>query len=210
MATGQSYLGTCAKCLGVISEKGCTAEKLNYHQRCFVCSLCCKELYGKPYYTMNGKPYCEEDYLNKLDKCASCNRPILEKILKAEGHKFHPECFKCSACKKCLDGVPFSVDPDSKNVLCMDDYKKKVAPQCARCKKPIAPPSYSNEVTRVLAMGNSYHTTCYRCEDCGLPLSSNSNGRGCYPLNDNNLDHCYWMRKSKYWGFMRKIFTFWL
>ncbi|CAL1286828.1 unnamed protein product [Larinioides sclopetarius] len=60
----------------------------------------------------------------------------------------------------------------------------KVAPQCARCKKPISPPSYTNEVTRVLAMGNSYHTTCYRCEDCGLPLSSNSDGRGCYPLND--------------------------
>lgn len=41
---------------------------------------------------------------------------------------------------------------------------RKVAPQCHKCKKPIAPPSYTNEVTRVLAMGNSYHTTCYRCE----------------------------------------------
>ncbi|GBN40387.1 hypothetical protein AVEN_96972-1 [Araneus ventricosus] len=75
MASGQSYLGTCAKCLGVINEKCCQAENLNYHQRCFVCALCCKQLYGNPYYTMNGKPYCEEDYLSKLDKCASCNRP---------------------------------------------------------------------------------------------------------------------------------------
>ncbi|GIY68761.1 LIM domain-containing protein 1 [Caerostris extrusa] len=81
MASGQSYLGTCAKCLGVISEKGCTAEKLNYHQKCFICALCSKELYGNPYYTMNGKAYCEEDYLSKLDKCASCNRPILKRIL---------------------------------------------------------------------------------------------------------------------------------
>lgn len=154
-----------------------------YHQRCFVCSVCCKQLYGSPYYTMNGKPYCEEDYLSKLEKCDVCRKPILDKMLKAQGKVFHPDCFRCHECHKSLDGKPFSTDSFN-NVLCMDDYKRRCAPKCFRCKQPITPPSYKNEVERVVAMGHDYHTSCYRCEDCGVGLSSEKGGKGCYPIGE--------------------------
>ena len=42
---------------------GCTAMDQVYHISCFTCQECGIELQGKPFYALEGKPYCEEDYL---------------------------------------------------------------------------------------------------------------------------------------------------
>lgn len=48
----------------VVGEgSGCTAMDQVYHISCFTCQECGIELQGKPFYALEGKPYCEEDYL---------------------------------------------------------------------------------------------------------------------------------------------------
>lgn len=57
--------GVCVKCgEKVIGESsGCTAMEQVYHITCFTCHQCAANLQGKPFYSLDGKPYCDEDYL---------------------------------------------------------------------------------------------------------------------------------------------------
>ncbi|XP_053967973.1 thyroid receptor-interacting protein 6-like [Anastrepha ludens] len=49
------------------------------------------------------------------------------------------------------------------------------------------PETGEEETVRVVALDRSYHFGCYKCEDCGLLLSSEAEGRGCYPLDGHVL-----------------------
>lgn len=57
--------GICVKCgEKVVGENsGCTAMDQIYHTKCFTCNQCAINLQGKPFYSLEGNPYCEEDYL---------------------------------------------------------------------------------------------------------------------------------------------------
>ena len=37
------------------------------------------------------QPFCEADYLNTLEKCCKCQKPILDRILRATGKPYHPQ-----------------------------------------------------------------------------------------------------------------------
>lgn len=89
--------GVCVRCgERVIGEQsGCTAMDQIYHISCFSCSRCQINLQGKPFYALDGQPCCEDDYLNTLEKCSVCMKPILERILRATGKPYHPNCFCC-------------------------------------------------------------------------------------------------------------------
>ncbi|XP_035223164.1 lipoma-preferred partner homolog isoform X1 [Stegodyphus dumicola] len=180
-------IGMCYKCgEKVLGEgSGCTAMEHVYHISCFTCHICHKELRGKPFYAKDGKPFCEDDYLNTLEKCCVCGGRILDRILRATGKPYHPNCFTCVVCGKCLDGIPFTVDATNQ-IYCIDDFHKKFAPRCCVCKQPIMPEHGKEETVRVVALDRSFHVQCYRCEDCGLRLSSEAEG-SCYPLDDHIL-----------------------
>lgn len=180
--------GICVACNErVIGENsGCTAMDQVYHIACFTCSQCQINLQGKPFYALDCKPYCEVDYLNTLEKCSVCMKPILERILRATGKPYHPQCFTCVVCGNSLDGIPFTVDAINQN-YCIADFHKKFAPRCCVCKHPIMPEHGQEETVRVVALDRSFHFECYKCEDCGLLLSSEAEGRGCYPLDDHVL-----------------------
>ncbi|TMW44792.1 hypothetical protein DOY81_010128, partial [Sarcophaga bullata] len=180
--------GICYKCNEIVvgENSGCTAMNQIYHIACFTCSQCQINLQGKPFYALECKPYCEFDYLQTLEKCSVCMKPILERILRATGKPYHPQCFTCVVCKKSLDGIPFTVDATNQN-YCIEDFHKKFAPRCCVCKEPIMPDPGEEETVRVVALDRSFHFECYKCEDCGLLLSSEAEGRGCYPLDDHVL-----------------------
>ncbi|XP_026846817.1 uncharacterized protein LOC6602546 isoform X2 [Drosophila persimilis] len=180
--------GRCVKCNErVLGESsGCTAMEQIYHISCFTCTNCQINLQGKPFYALEGKPYCEYDYLQTLEKCSVCMKPILERILRATGKPYHPQCFTCVVCGKSLDGLLFTVDATNQN-YCITDFHKKFAPRCCVCKEPIMPDPGQEETVRVVALDRSFHLECYKCEDCGLLLSSEADGRGCYPLDDHIL-----------------------
>ncbi|CAG0885065.1 unnamed protein product [Darwinula stevensoni] len=122
-----------------------------------------KELQGKPFYPVDGKPYCEEDYLETLEKCSVCAMPILDRILRATGKPYHPQCFSCVACGKGLDGIPFTVDAHNR-IHCIEDFHKKFAPRCSVCEQPIMPEPGQEETVRVVALDRSFHVNCYKCE----------------------------------------------
>lgn len=89
-------------------------------------------------------------------------------------------------CAKSLDGVPFTVDATNQ-IHCIEDFHRRFAPRCSVCRQPIMPEPGNEETVRVVALDRSFHVSCYKCEDCGLLLSSESEGRGCYPLDDHVL-----------------------
>uniref|UniRef100_A0A0N5BC43 LIM zinc-binding domain-containing protein n=1 Tax=Strongyloides papillosus TaxID=174720 RepID=A0A0N5BC43_STREA len=176
-----SYI--CYKCNQVIQldRPGVTALGNFYHVECFVCEGCGKQLAGSSFYNVQGKCFCEVDYVNSLEKCLKCHLPIKQKILRALGGAYHPECFVCHHCSKSLDGIGFTTNKENEP-HCMHCFHEKYSPRCATCLKPIAPAHNETEVPRIIAMDKSYHVECYRCEDCGLQLNSKIEGQGCYPI----------------------------
>lgn len=184
---GDCY-GICVKCREKIvgENSGCTAMEQIYHTKCFTCHHCAINLEGKPFYALDGKPYCEEDYMNTLEKCCVCMKPILDRILRATGKPYHPQCFCCVICGKILDGIPFTVDATNQ-IHCIADFHKKFAPRCCVCKLPIMPEPGQEQTVRVVALDRSFHVQCYKCEDCGVVLTSEGKGKGCYPLDDHVL-----------------------
>ncbi|XP_044525444.1 lipoma-preferred partner [Gracilinanus agilis] len=181
------YFGRCARCgENVVGEgTGCTAMDQVFHVDCFTCIVCSTKLRGQPFYAVEKKAYCEPCYINTLEQCNVCAKPIMERILRATGKAYHPHCFTCVMCRRSLDGIPFTVDAGG-HIHCIEDFHKKFAPRCSVCKEPIMPAPGQEETVRIVALDRDFHVQCYRCEDCGGLLSEGDN-QGCYPLDGHIL-----------------------
>ncbi|XP_048373806.1 thyroid receptor-interacting protein 6-like [Sphaerodactylus townsendi] len=128
------YFGRCARCgENVVGDgTGCVAMDQVFHVECFTCSTCHCRLRGQPFYAIDRRSYCESCYIVTLEKCSMCSKPIMDRILRAMGKAYHPQCFTCVVCHRCLDGVPFTVDATSQ-IHCIEDFHRKFAPRCSVC-----------------------------------------------------------------------------
>ena len=79
--------GACNKCNGRILSQasGCSAMNKAFHIHCFTCHKCGTLLQGKPFYNIDGEPYCQTDYMDSLEKCCKCRTPIKDRVLRATG-----------------------------------------------------------------------------------------------------------------------------
>lgn len=193
--TNNEIYANCFKCnKAILSRDDAVLAMSNvYHNACFVCIACGRQLRGKSFYHLsNNQVYCEEDYLysgflENAEKCNVCGHIIVDMILQAMGKSYHPGCFRCFSCNECLDGVAFALDVNNR-AYCINDYFRIYAPKCASCGLAITPMEGTNETVRVVSMEKDFHLECYACEDCGLQLSDEQDKR-CYPLGKCLL--CY-------------------
>ncbi|XP_060052734.1 zyxin isoform X3 [Erinaceus europaeus] len=157
-----------------------------FHITCFTCHQCGQQLQGQQFYSLEGAPYCEACYTDTLEKCNTCGQPITERMLRATGKAYHPQCFTCVVCACPLEGTSFIVD-QANRPHCVPDYHKQYAPRCSVCAEPIMPEPGKEETVRVVALDKNFHMRCYRCEDCGKPLSIEADDNGCFPLDGHVL-----------------------
>ncbi|XP_036948312.1 LIM domain-containing protein 1-like isoform X1 [Acanthopagrus latus] len=164
------YFGSCTGCSKALygGQRACRAMGHLFHDACFTCSACSKKLSGKPFYTVSGRIYCEEDFLYSgvhpsPEVCSGCGDVIMDMVLQARGKSYHPSCFRCVVCRRGLEGRPFSVDADDR-VYCVSDFHRVRAPLCAACRAPILPTEGSAEAIRVVSSDRNYHVECYSGE----------------------------------------------
>uniref|UniRef100_H0W8N8 Zyxin n=1 Tax=Cavia porcellus TaxID=10141 RepID=H0W8N8_CAVPO len=157
-----------------------------FHITCFTCHQCQQQLQGQQFYSLEGAPYCEGCYTDTLEKCHTCGQPITDRMLRATGKAYHPHCFTCVVCACPLEGTSFIVDQANKP-HCVPDYHKQYAPRCSVCTEPIMPEPGRDETVRVVALDKNFHMKCYKCEDCGKPLSIEADDNGCFPLDGHVL-----------------------
>lgn len=187
--TGEGHVmdlcGFCGKGLSRTETVVRAGEHL-YHVHCFTCSKCEQQLQGQQYYENKGRPLCEDCYQDTLECCAVCQKRITERLLKAMGKAYHPECFTCAVCHRPLQGEPFIVDQNNLP-HCVADYHRRYAPRCSVCGDPIAPEPGRDETVRVVALEKNFHMMCYKCEECGCSLSVEADDSGCFPLDGHVL-----------------------
>lgn len=67
-----------------------------------------------------------------LEKCSVCKQTITDRMLKATGNSYHPQCFTCVMCHTPLEGTSFIVD-QSNQPHCVDDYHRYGESTCMWC-----------------------------------------------------------------------------
>ncbi|XP_036855922.1 filamin-binding LIM protein 1 isoform X1 [Manis javanica] len=176
----------CAFCHKTVSPRELAVEamKRQYHAQCFTCRICRRQLAGQSFYQKDGRPLCELCYQDTLEKCGKCGEVVREHIIRALGQAFHPTCFTCVICARCIGDESFALDSQNE-VYCLDDFYRKFAPVCSICENPIIPRD-GKDAFKIECMGRNFHENCYRCEDCRILLSVEPTDQGCYPL-DNRL-----------------------
>ncbi|XP_061457210.1 filamin-binding LIM protein 1 isoform X4 [Rhineura floridana] len=187
----------CAFCHKTISPWAPTLEAMNkqYHADCFTCRTCHGALAGQRYYQKEGRPLCVTCYQNTLEKCGKCHALILNQIVRAMGHGFHPECFICVVCGRAIGDETFAVG-DDEAVHCLEDFYRRFASVCGACERPIIP-SDGKDSYKIECMGQNFHEDCYRCERCQVLLSPEPTEDGCYPLGSRLLCKSCHIRHTK-------------
>ncbi|XP_037355239.1 filamin-binding LIM protein 1 [Talpa occidentalis] len=174
----------CAFCHKTVSPRELAVEamKRQYHAQCFTCRSCRRQLAGQSFYQKDGRPLCTPCYQDTLEKCGKCGEVVQEHIIRALDQAFHPPCFTCVACARCIGDESFALDGQNQ-VYCLDDFYRKFAPVCSICESPIIPRD-GKDAFKIECMGRNFHENCYRCEDCSVLLSIEPTDQGCYPLNN--------------------------
>jgi len=85
--------------------------------------------------------------------CAKCGKGVRGLILKTPKGDMHADCFACSACKRSLNGVQFSMHEGKE--FCGPCYQQHCAPKCDKCGKPIVG-------QYLISKEKKYHKECFK------------------------------------------------
>ncbi|XP_065423298.1 Wilms tumor protein 1-interacting protein isoform X6 [Chrysemys picta bellii] len=134
----KEYFGICIKCgKGVYgASQACQAMGNLYHTNCFTCCSCGRRLRGKAFYNVNGKVYCEEDFLGSEEtiRVVSMDRD------------YHVECYHCEDCGLQLnDEEGHRCYPLEGHLLCHGCHIRRLNIKVP----PHPPPSYPMHVTEL-------------------------------------------------------------
>ncbi|XP_064900372.1 transforming growth factor beta-1-induced transcript 1 protein [Columba livia] len=148
--------GVCGGCRRPIVGKALVALGRLWHPEHLVCGHCGGALGGSPFLERGGVPYCPPDYGRLFaPKCAQCHQPVLQEVVTALGHTWHPQHFCCAHCGKPLGDQGF-VEQDGRP-FCPRDFSLLFSPRCPGCSGPV--------VTEfVAAMGGLWHPRCFVCQ----------------------------------------------
>lgn len=149
-----------------------SALRTRFHVNCFACYSCGISLAPAvnpagsgscppaAYFHAGDRLLCDRCVIATVESCHACGRSIAERLLRALGRAYHPNCFVCTVCAKGLDGQAFTVDVHGR-LHCLEDFHNRYAPRCHGCGEPIAPSPGENEARRVVSGGHSFHVTCH-------------------------------------------------
>jgi len=106
----------CGKCNKICYGEALQARGDYFHQDCFKCKACLKDLMTNGFYNYENEFYCSRDYQKLFGvKCTACGQFIEGDAISILDETFHEGCFVCARCNK-----PF---PPGVNVnLIGDDY----------------------------------------------------------------------------------------
>ena len=94
--------------------------------------------------------------------CNTCSKTISsEYVSLSEDRNYHPECFRCSHCKKSLAGEQY-YEMDNQ-LFCENDYHTLYSAKCGACNQIILD-------DHIEVMGSSYHNRCFVCQGCNKVL----------------------------------------
>jgi len=99
---GKLFSEKCAKCQKQIDGAVFEAMDQKFHLECFTCTAG-NHVIGEAstFHVHENKVYCPQHFEELfLQKCKECNKVITGQFIKILDDHFHPECWKCSKCKK--------------------------------------------------------------------------------------------------------------
>jgi len=111
--------------------------------------------------------------------CSGCGQPIIGRIVNAMRQRWHPQCFKCDACRDLLEHVS-SYEYEGR-AYCHLDYHdvsgsmsdcadvQRFAYRCHHCQTPIVDPRFVTLEDEVLGQ-RYYHELHFFCSECGDPF----------------------------------------
>ncbi|KJE90875.1 hypothetical protein CAOG_08582 [Capsaspora owczarzaki ATCC 30864] len=153
--------GGCGKDI-TMAERALSAAGRKWHHDHFVCAHCQKPLGKTPFFELNGKVYCSEDYESLfLPRCHVCQKPQAGNYVSALGKIWCPEHLTCGVCKQVLSSfVEHNGQP-----LCQKHYEERNQRICKLCTLPIS--------SGALTTGQAYyHRQCLVCKVCSTALDS--------------------------------------
>ncbi|KAI6660907.1 LIM and senescent cell antigen-like-containing domain protein 1 [Oopsacas minuta] len=144
------------------SEKLINSGGEVWHEKCFVCVQCFQPFPDGLFYESDGRKYCEHDFQMLFSPvCHKCNKFISGRVIRAIGHPWHPDCFRCVWCDQSLADVgfvKFQGQPLCK--ACNTLVKQSGKHLCQICFKPIEdePLFHMNMVV------HPHHFNCFKCK----------------------------------------------
>jgi len=106
--------------------------------------------------------------LSEAPICNQCRKEIEGGAYEFQGNSYHESCWRCEGCRGSLNGVAFGLKDG--RPWCKDCNFGRPKEYCPSCGKLIA------EGTFTKALGQTYHSGCFKCQKCQKPIGQGTGG----------------------------------